>query len=465
MADLRPSNDPNTGGTPAPCKATTDARLQALDRPQLIQVIRRLLKSAPDLEDLVFLPVTGEDQPVNAKYICVQVTGILLNMGDDWRASTGAEQELWPLVAIGTQYLDSDQLTDARTVFNAIITTILAYYARIWDHESEVAGIVEDCVKGLASCLEKLTAPHDREALLKDIFAVYRWDVLGEGGYGLDTHPRTVLLVESTAAERIQIASWVQQALPDGEHKHTRWKRQAGGRFVLELRAPSSLDDAELESLYARADLVTPHLDLLLSQERRDEAVRLVQQASGEAVVALAETLIAAGLTKPAIAAVHNHSSVLHKDHQRTRDWLRAHGVDLPDEVDRLVWTITSFNRNPTIGDYKKIREGAGAIDQWPQVLNLLKELAPDRTKLMPIRARRFADLGQVDQAITELGRLRDSSWRSCAADLAETFEAHHSSIAIDLYKQLADERQAVGTRAACRKAAVFRARLAALAG
>ena len=109
MADLRPSSEPNTGapantgGAPATTKTTIDARLQALERGQLIEVIQRLLKSAPDLDDLVFLPVAGEQKPVDAQHIRVQVAGILVNMGDDWRASTRAEQELWPLVAIGTQ--------------------------------------------------------------------------------------------------------------------------------------------------------------------------------------------------------------------------------------------------------------------------------------------------------------------------------------------------------------------------
>ncbi len=471
MADLRPSSEPNTGalvstgGPLATTKTTVDARLQALDRPQLVEVIQRLLKSAPDLDDLVFLPVAGEQEPVDAEHIRAQVAGILRNMGSDWRASSRAERGLWPLVAIGTQYLDRGVLADARTVFNVIITTTLIYYGQLWDHGSEIAGIVEDCVEGLAGCLDQLTEPEDREALLKDIFAVYSWDALGEGGYGLDTPPRTALLNKTTVEERRRIASWVQEALPDGEHKFKRWKRQAGGRFILELRAPSSLDEAGLESLYARADLVRPHLDLLLAQGRQDDAVLLVQGASGDGLVALAEMLIAAGLTKSAIAVVHNHSSVLHDDQQLTRDWLRAHGVDLPVEVDRLVWMITSLNHNPTIRGYKKIRERARALNRWPQVLNRLEELTRDATKLQPIRARMLADLGQVEEAVAELGTLSDSSWRSCAAELAETFEAHHRSIAIALYEQLADERTAHGTRAARKKAALFRARLAALRG
>jgi hypothetical protein len=455
----------NTGGPPESPRARLGARLQALDHAQLVEVIQRLLERAPDLYDLVFLPVTGEQKPVNAEHIRIQVAGILLNMGDDWRASTRAERELWPVVAIGTQYLDRGALTDARTVFNAVITTTLPHYEQLWDHGSEIAGIVEDCVKGLARCLDKLTDPDERRGLIEDIFAVYRWDALGPGGYGMDAPPRRVLLEKTTAGERGQIASWVAEAMPDGLHKFKRWRRQAGGHFILELRGESALTEAELEQLYGRADLARPHLDLLLEQGRTAEAIRLVQDAPGDSLVSLAETLIAAGFEEPAIAAVRNHASVLHKDRHRTRDWLRAQGVDLPEEVDELVWTITSFNFNPTIGGYKKIRDGARAVALWPQALELVKDLSPERTKLHPIRARMFADQAREEEALAELRKLSNSTWRSCAADLAEVFEAHHPAIAIDLYERLAEEREAHGTSAARKKAALFRGKLADLGG
>jgi len=102
----------------------------------------RLLERAPDLDDLIFLPVTGEQQLVDAHHIRVQVAGILMNRGDDWRASVHAEWELWPIVAIGTQCLDRGALADVRTVFNAIITTTLTCYEQVRDEESEIAGIV-----------------------------------------------------------------------------------------------------------------------------------------------------------------------------------------------------------------------------------------------------------------------------------------------------------------------------------
>jgi len=455
----------NTGGAPASATTPLDTRLQALDRSQLAEVIHRLLASAPDLDDLVFLPVTGERKTVDAQHIHIQVTGILLNMGDDWRASTRAEQELWPLVAIGTQYLERGALTDARTVFNAIITTTLTYYERLRDEESEIAGIVADCVDGLAKCLDQLTEASDREPLLRDIFSVYRWDTLDHGSYGMDTAPSKVLLERTQVDERSQIAVWVRDALPEGLHKFKRWQRQAGGRFILDLLDSSTLSEQELEQLYTQADLVKPHLDLLLKQGRQDEAIRLVQRASGDALVSLAETLITAGLTEPAIAAVRNHSSLLHKHRHHTRDWLRAHGVELPDIVDELVWTIERFKHYKTIGGYKRIRDGARAANLWPQALQLLGELDPERTKLQPVRARMFADLDRVDEALTELGGLSDSTWRSCAADLAETFEARHPAVAVDLYAQLAAECEVRGTRAARKKAALFMEKLADLGG
>ncbi|MFT7519569.1 MAG: tetratricopeptide (TPR) repeat protein [Kiritimatiellia bacterium] len=453
----------NTGGPLGRSKTPVGIRLQALDRGQLVEVIQRLLKSAPDLNDLVFLPVSGEQNAVDAHRIRVQVAGILSNMGDDWRASSRAEQDLWPLVAIGTQYLERGALTDARTVFNTIITTTLAYYEQLRDEESEIAGIVVDCVNGLAKCLDRLTEASDREPLLRDIFTVYSWDTLGNGGYGMDSAPSKVLLEQTRVEERARVAAWVREDLPEGHDKFKRSQRQAGGRFILKLLGSETLP--ELEALYSQADLVKPHLDLLLKQGREDEAINLLRRAPGRSLVSMAEALIAAGLTAPAIATVRDHAIVLHTDGDHARRWLRAHGVDLPASVDNLVWTIQRFKGNHTIGGYKKIREGAKAVDRWPQALELVGELDPDRTRLQPIRARMFADLGKVDEALEELRKLIDSGWRSCAADIAETFEATNPAIAIELYKRLADEREAHGTRAARKRAALFRERIAHLGG
>jgi len=399
--------------------------------------------------------------PVNTEPIRVEVEEILQNLGDDWRASAFAELLLSPLVTLGNRLREAGALDDARAVFNTIITSILARYEQLWDAESEIASVVTACVDGLALCLGLLSAPTERQPLLEDLFAVYRWDALESGGYGMDMAPRRVLLEQTTSDERRTIASWLLDALPVGSDTPTRWRRQEGGRFILQLRADAAPSDMEREQLYERADLAGPHLDLLLTQGRTAEALRLTQRASADALVALAETLTAAGLAEQALAAVRGHVSVLHADRKHTRDWLRARGVTLPEGVEQLCRMIATFNEHPTVRGYRELRERAEQAARWPQALELIA--SPKPLRLPPVRARLFADLDRADEALAELSNLSDSAWRTCAEDLAQTFAARRPLVAADLYEQLAVERVAHGTRGARKKAAEFRAKRAEL--
>ena len=161
-----------------------DTRLAQLDRGQLVALVKRLVSRRPDLQELVLLPLPGERRPVAARHVAVAVARILDAMGDDWQASSRAEEELWPLLTIGDQRLEGGALADAQTVFVAVIQAVLPRYGQLYDHESEIAGIVDECVKGLGACLDRSPEPGQRYLLLRGIFAVYRWDALGQGAMG-----------------------------------------------------------------------------------------------------------------------------------------------------------------------------------------------------------------------------------------------------------------------------------------
>ena len=115
-----------------------DRRLASLDRDQLVALVHRLLSRHPDLEDLVQLPLPGETMRADARHIRSQVTRILLAMGDDWQASIRARRDLWPLLAVGRQYLQRRTLGDACTLFATIATTILEHYEQLRDEASVI---------------------------------------------------------------------------------------------------------------------------------------------------------------------------------------------------------------------------------------------------------------------------------------------------------------------------------------
>ncbi len=443
---------------------TLDVRLASLDRDQLIALVHRLVNHAPAGEELVMLPLPGEREPVDGAVITRQVNQILGSMRFEWRAAGLARRELWPIVALGEGYLKDGATADARVVFVAIIGAILARYHQIWDEESQIAGIAIECIEGLGRCLEGSAGPLEREALLRELFGVYRWDSLDHGGYGLGRPSERALMTHATRDERRQIAIWVRGALPQISREHGRWGRQEGGRLVLALLGPD-LEAAELDALYTEASLDGPRLELLLGQGRTEEAVALVRGADRADLLGLANRLVAAGMAAEAEAAVRDHGLLLDWPSSGARDWLRRRGADLPANADELAREVWTFQRNPTSAGYERLRTEARAAGRWPSVLAQLGELHGSAKKLQPFQARIRAELGDAEGALAALDGLEGGVWRPTAVAVAVSLERSHPAESARLYRRVIDALVSHGTKPARLQATELLARLEALEG
>lgn len=427
---------------------SVDARLAGLDRDQLLVIVWRLLHHQPDLEELVHLPLPGERRGADRNHIRAMVGFVLSSMGDDWRASARARSELRPLVELGSQYLDQGEVEEARVVFVTLADSILSRYERIWDAESEVAEIVALCVEGLGRCLLRAADEATRVAVLREIFAIYRWDALDSGGYGMEDAPRKILIEATTPAERSRVAGWVREALSQGSTRYGRWSRQRAGRFVLDL-VGTRLEPAELERLFTETDLDAARMDLLLNQGRTSEAIQLLRDAEGDSLTRLADRLIAAGLGDKARAVVRDHLSALEPANQSTREWLVAQGVALSDDIEDLVEAIRSFQLRKTITTYQELKLQALTARRWPEVLALVGVLDPHLKNLQPVRARVKAELGDVAGSLAELDGLTGGTWNSAAREVARSLETTHPDVALELYHRLVQVLRAHGTKAA----------------
>lgn len=440
-----------------------DSRLDGLDREQLVAVVRRLVRHDPDLEDLVHLPLPGEPPRVDVEQIRLHVTRIVSSIGWDWRASSRAETELWPIVTSGRQLLDEGALEEARTVFRTTIETILRHYTDFRDNESEVAGTVDRCVGGLGDCLQGATSSEARAGLLDEVASVWLWDQVEQGGYGMDRQARRILLEQTTADERGRVADRIRAPLPPGDQDHGERRRQAGGEFVLELLG-HELSDSERERLYVEASLSEPLLALLFGQGREDEAVAAVRRASARSVPKLADQLVAAGLWEEAERAVLEHPSLIDPEDRGLLRWLEQNDVTRPSGLEDAAWAVSRFRSSPTLGHYRRLRELAVAVGRWPEALRLVEGVKPDAKAVRPIRARIFAELGRIDEALAILADLTDSAWRSTAADMARSLESVDPEAAARLYQSLIARLLARDTKPSRKAAAEHQRRFDALA-
>ena len=435
------------------------SRLASLTREQLVALVERLVARHPDLADLVDLPLPGEPQRADAEAILRHVTHILRTMGDDWRASWRAQFEIDPIVAMGATYRTQGRLDDARTVYRGVIDAVLPLYEQIRDEESEIANIVGECVQGLGECIDATADPLVRERLLRDAFDVYRWDSLEHGSYGMSHPAENVLLSRSTNAEKLLIAEWVRDAMT----RSSTWGRRRGGDLVV-LLVGEGFDDKAREALYAQAGMEKELLEVLLAQDRRDEAVSLVRTSTSGDLLNLAERLVAVGLGEAAADAVDHHPAVLNTNSHHLRDWLVERGRVDERAIEELVWDLHRFVHSGNVGDWGRVRALAEPTGRLPQVLpHALAAVDTEKSGFQASRARVLAAAGRVDEAEAVLSRLPEASWKRAALDVAAAAEAVRPALALALYERVATGLRAKGTKPAREELVVVEARLRAL--
>ena len=413
---------------------------------------------------MIFLPLKGEEQRVNAYHIESQVGKILANMDFHWEASSQAERELWPIMSMGTEYLECDKLEDAATVFRSIIMMILEDYESLYDNESELAGIVQECVEALGRCLVLTDDPDQRKTLIEDIFEVFRWDSLEKGGYGMSDPSYELLLKHTNNKERLQIIGWIQDMLSlQTDVKLSSLSYREVERLTLGLLEPLKLKDVELEQIYVQTGMRMAYLELLLEQKRFTEAIELLRKAPSDQVYDLAKKLSEAGLAKRAVEVVHEHICVIEPSNQRVHKWLKSQAAALPNSYNVLRESLLAFQSTATLKRYRQLREAALVVGRWAQVLDILDEISPKSKGPVPVRARIHADRGLVHEALSELETLKDSPWRTTAVDVAASLEETHPRDALQLYRALLEEALNHGTKYALNKAEVYKAKISAI--
>lgn len=436
-------------------------RLAALNRDQLVALVERLVARHPDLADLAQLPLPGEVKRADGAGVRAHVTRILLTMGDDWRASSRAQYELFPIVAMADDYRNQGLLDDARVVYRAIIDAILGVYERIRDEESEIGGVVGDCVEGLGSCLDLTSDSGLRTQLLRDAFEVYEWDTVAHGGYGMDGPPEKLLISRTTAPEKALVAGWIQAALtvPSGRPKYGA---QYAGRLVLQLVGDQQ-DAASREATYRMSGMDVELVDLLLAQGRTDDALTVVR-ASGADVVRLADRLVAAGFAGPVAEIVNRHRAVLDYRSDSVRKWLAHHGVAEPRALDVLAWSLHNFEQSGNVGHWDTLRSQAEALGRLDQVLpHALAAVETERSGYQASRARILGLSGRFDEAEAVLARLPEGAWKRAALVVAVAAETARPALARTLYARVADDLRRRGTKPAREEILWINERLAAL--
>lgn len=442
---------------------TVDERLGSLDRDQLEALVRRLLEHRPELEDVLHLPLPGEQLQVDPAYISGQVRRILHNMGSDWQASYRSQFELDPIKSVGDGYLEQDLVDDARGVYDAIAQAIIKVYEQIRDEESEIGRIVIDCAKGLGRCLERTSDSGQRKRLLADLFAIYRWDELETGGYGIADPVREVISAQANYEERRLLARWVRDALPVGDDKFMRWRRQRAGRFLMELEA-DRLDDDGLVELCEATDLATELAEHWLATDEVERALEVVRNAPGDEVFNLAIRVRAAGHQEEAVPVVAAHETALSPSNHRIRNWLAEQGYPHAEGLTELADALWRWEAQQDFDGFLALREIAQRVERWNDVLpRLYATLVADKPYQRHLVVRIMAAEGAVASALELLPGLKGQYRCTAVLELAAAAEEDWPEEAVKLHMEEVQRHLKTSHRARYRAAAEILERIRAI--
>ena len=384
-----------------------------------------------------------------------QVAAIVRGVGHNWRASSPASSQLSRLVEIGDIALQNGEAQRAADIFITIARTILESYLEIWDSESEIAAVVDECVEGLSRCLAAQDAALRRQRLWDELWQIYRWDTLEHGGFGMSRCVLQVVREMATQDEREWFAYrtlGVVENLPSDESG----ARHDGGRLALEL-LDGRLDSEQRLTIMQKAGLTAERVRLLLELGRADDAELAAQDVDRVQLLQVADVLHGVGRGQAAVALVLGHSATVDPFDRDVQEWLAARGREVPPALHRLGSAMTRFTYRVGVGTFDELCAAAAEAGRMTQALTHAQaHVRVDRVADQPVRARLLARLGRFDEALTVLDGLPAGSWPKAAEVVAELAETSAPTVARELYEQLIERWVARGTKFGRVKAAGF---------
>jgi len=145
------------------------------------------------------------------------------------------------LFEIGDRFTETGQWANAQVVYATIADEILPSYEELED-EDQLAGVLNNCIAGLLSCLEvqEDLSPEDqleaegRKALLASLFALWKFSY----NYGSEESDiPEVLANHVTANELAMLEQWVYKEMGSGGASDSAWHKRHMTDFLEILKS------------------------------------------------------------------------------------------------------------------------------------------------------------------------------------------------------------------------------------
>ena len=216
-----------------------DRELERREKPELITIIKQMLRQQPELEWLLKTPLptsSKQKKPPDSEVYRRQIEAVL-TAGSDRRKSRHdkeIERRLSAIKAIADDFAQQEDYFAAVTIYEVLVTEVLKHYHAYPDAYVAFSVILYGCIDGLDTCFAgEENSQQMRDRVIRALFAIYRFYT--DMGMDLDEDIPGLLVGNTTPQERQVNAAWVREAL--SQIKDTKWgdQRRAYGAFLAAL--------------------------------------------------------------------------------------------------------------------------------------------------------------------------------------------------------------------------------------
>ena len=415
--------------------------ISALDRHNEAELKKRLhqmMVRYPDLETLFDLPLPGTGTELKTELVKRQVQ--LAMSGYDrskWRTAATVAKQLEHLLALATEYTQSNECHNALVIYEVMVHQVLAEYDSFQDEEGDFHGIINECVEGLAICLRGTLAWRAYDAsyktsrlrLLRTLFDVYYWDIKA-GGIEMGYEAPAIILAQSNASEKEQIVAWIEQVITVSQEE---WVHHVLRRFKLALQE-EGLHDEEFIRICYEQGFYEALVNRLLRLERIKEAKKLLRQVPDHELLPLIELFVHYDHTDLAEQLLRERVS--HSENNALLLWLKHHNEKKGDDLTTLQIVKQLFLRLRTFSSYQEVKLAAKKVGQWESLqVQLIEELTDSEE--FALLTEIYLSENDIDQALLYLSKIGGGfQWGGAdlSIEVARTIEMIRPRAAINLY-------------------------------
>ena len=401
-------------------------------------------------------------------------------------------QELLAVKKTADSLAQQGDFLGAATIYETLVTEIFEQ-SHLYDDEEEryddyyeeegyypeeegLDKLVGECIEALGNCLADKRADRvAREKIIEVLFEIYQHDLHTYSSLGLDFYSSASdkLVRYTTPLERRTIAEWIRDVLTDEEEEIPASRRQAYGKFLLDLEK-DTLDDEAYLRICRETGRTSDLVDRLLTLGRIDEAARETQRVDDLAFLGLVDLFIQHG--QDAVAERMVRARIKEKPALHLLEWLQKYYRDRGNHVAELEIAETLFRTQPHLRRYQELRDLAGQLGRWEPLRSELLAFL-EQTSNTTLLIQVALDEGEIDKALQLLKGIAKKDiygytytdgygyyWYSnIALEVARAAEETRPREAIELYRQFAERLIAQRGRQKYQEASKYLAKMRAL--